>query len=281
MTGASGFVGGHLLRLLEPERFDVYHLVRNRKGFPRESVWDFCQALPKDIPSCDVVVHLAAQIDFSRSLDPALYLVNTISTARLAKYCLDAGASLIVASTTAVHGSAPAISDEARIAPENDYALSKFLGEQIAQILAPSVTILRICGIYGLDGPTHLGLNTTISEAVHRQAAPVLRGAGRAKRNYICVTDVAKWIYHLMRREMDCTSSTGKDPACQLFYLAGAETLSIEQYLQAIVGTLLPGESIERREGPDDVDYLVKGSPAPFPLSSFREYLLGLKETIT
>ena len=51
-------------------------------------------------------------------------------------------------------------------------------------------TVLRLPGIYGQGGPSHLGMNVAISDG--RSGRPVtLRGSGRGKRNYLSVTQVA------------------------------------------------------------------------------------------
>ena len=102
ITGASGFVGRHLEKLLEISGYEFYHLVRNKKGFYNEFIWDFKGPLPEGIPVCDVIVHLAAYVDFSSNLDIDQYKVNTVSTLRLAAHAKEHGAYFIFASTAGV-----------------------------------------------------------------------------------------------------------------------------------------------------------------------------------
>ena len=54
MTWTSSFVRKHLIPLLEDAGYVIYHLLRETKGFQRESIWDFQEALPEDIPVCDL-----------------------------------------------------------------------------------------------------------------------------------------------------------------------------------------------------------------------------------
>ena len=59
-TGSTGFTGKCLLPMLEESGYEIYHLVRNKKEFKNEFVWDFISPLPEEVPPCDVVIHLAA-----------------------------------------------------------------------------------------------------------------------------------------------------------------------------------------------------------------------------
>jgi nucleoside-diphosphate-sugar epimerase len=272
ITGSTSFIGRHLMPLLEAACHDVWHLVREKKGFKQEFVWDFAGPLPENLPPCKIVLHLAAYVSFSQKIESRQYMVNTVSIARLAKYCQETGASLILTSMIGIHGSTPHISRKSLLAPENHYAMSKLLAEEITQIFTPHSSILRIGGIYGLDGPTHLGLNIAISRAFHKKAPPILKGAGMAKRNYICVTDVVQWIFHLIRQgEREINSG------CDIYYLAGPETMSIREYLQTIVDVFVPDKDLVCVDGEESGDCVIEASPLPFPLTKYRDYLEGLK----
>jgi len=272
ITGASGFVGRHLEKLLEISGYEFYHLVRNKKGFYNEFIWDFKGPLPEGIPVCDVIVHLAAYVDFSSNLDIDQYKVNTVSTLRLAAHAKEHGAYFIFASTAGVHGTQyPLITKDTPIAPENHYAMSKYLAEEQLKALGVNHSILRIGGVYGLDGAPHLGLNKAISDAVYRNEPPVLRGTGKAKRNYICVLDVAQWIESLTRRY-----GHEKGNIEETLYLCSTEIMTIEEYLQAISDIVLKNGEIIRTEGADAMDMIINPSKPPFSLRTFRGYLESL-----
>ena len=276
MTGSTSFIGRHLIPLLENAGHDVYHLVREKKGFQQEFIWDLKGLLPKNLPVCDAVVHLAAYVDFTNEMKIGQYLVNTLSTASLVRYCQETDASIIFASMIGVHGNQKHIFVNSSISPTNHYGMSKYLAEQIVRIFGVNAYILRIAGIYGLNGPAHLGLNAAITNAIRYKKAPILRGPGNGKRNYICVKDVAGWIFQLiqtLKRE-----KLGDRRKTETLYLAGPENITIEQYLQNILEILLPGEQIVFQEGQASEDCLVEKSPPPFPLTRFRDYLSGLKQ---
>ena len=277
ITGASSFTGKALIPMLEEAGHEMFNLVRQDRGFAKQFLWNFTDDLPEDVPECQAIVHLAAYVDFQNNLNISQYNVNTISTAKLAAYAGKKGAYCIFASMVGVHGSKPTeFDDTTPISPENNYAMSKYLAEVIVRTFTSNYTILRIGGIYGLDGPAHLGLNSAITNAYYKQEGPTVKGSGKAKRNYICVSDVAQWIIYLL----ECYEANGyksDKPTRETLYLAGSEVMTIENYLQDVAGILLSGVDINRVHGPEGKDMVIKFTPFPFKVTTFRNYLQSLK----
>ena len=275
-TGSTIFTGKRLLPMLEDSGYEIYHLVRNKKGFKNEFVWDSISPLPVEIPPCDIIIHLAAHVDFNQHFEVIQYNINTVSTIKLAAYSRNHKAYFIFASTIGVHGRQYSMIDESTpINPENHYAISKYLSEEVIKNCLQNYSILRICGIYGLDGPEHLGLNRAISNAVHKKNVPVLMGPGKAKKNYICVQDVARWILYLVNN-YEAVSHSTKTGIKEILYLAGPETMSVEKYLELITETILGGKELERKVGHESQDLVVRASHAPVPQLTFRQYLSTL-----
>ena len=276
MTGSTGFTGKCLVRMLENSGYEIWHLVRNNKGFKNEFVWDFISTLPEEVPPCDIVIHLAAHVNFHQNLEIIQYNVNTVSSMKLAVYAKAHNAYFVFASMVGVHGSQYTVIDrDTPINPENHYALSKYLAEEVVKTYLDNYSILRICGIYGLDGPKHLGLNRAISSAVHKNIVPVLKGSGKAKRNYISVQDVSQWILHLITK-YEVISRSAVTGINEILYLAGPEILTIEDYLKFIVKVVLPGMELERIDGTESQDLVVRASSAPFSELTFKQYLSSL-----
>lgn len=272
ITGISGFVGRHLEKLLKSSEFEIFKLVRNEKGNGKEFVWDFKSDLPAKVPACDVIIHLAACVDFGINLNIAQYDANTISTLKLAAYAQKHNAYFILASMAGIHGTKLSlIDDKTPIDPENHYAVSKYLAEEAVKTFANNYTILRIGGIYGLDGPSHLGLNKAINNAIYKKEPPVLYGTGYAKRNYICVIDVARWILSLIKKY-----KASNKKIKEILYLASTEIMSIEEYLQAIADVVLKNGKLIRTEGNEATDWIVTPSEPSFNFRTFRGYLNSL-----
>jgi nucleoside-diphosphate-sugar epimerase len=175
-----------------------------------------------------------------------------------------------------VHGGQYAeIDKNTPINPENHYAVSKYISEEVIKANLQSYSILRICGIYGLDGPDHLGLNIAINNAIHKKMVPVLKGPGKAKRNYISVHDVARWVLNLVKNYQNM-SNTVYSGVKEILYLASPEIMSIKEYLELIAETILGGMELEMLDGPESQDVIVKPSKTPFTPLTFRQYLSTL-----
>jgi nucleoside-diphosphate-sugar epimerase len=279
ITGASSFTGKILMPMLENAGYETFMLVRRDQGFKRQFVWNFTDDLPEDIPECQAIVHLAASVDFQNNLNISQYGVNTISTAKLAAYACKKKSHFIFTSTVSIHGSMFSEYNSATpINPESNYAMSKYMAEMIVRTFARSYTILRIGGVYGLNGPNHLSLNMAIANAYHKKEIPTIKGLGKAKRNYICVYDVAQWIFFLLKRhEMNADMHMHTR---EILYLAGPEVMTVETYLREIIEILLSGNDIHRIDGMESKDMVIKFTPFPFKPIMFRQYLESLKSGI-
>ncbi len=276
VTGASSFVGKHLASMLLEEGYEVFHLVRVSKGFENELVWDFKSDIPNWLPPCDAVVHLAAYVYFGPEMNIDQYNVNTVSTIKLSSYAKTHNAYFVMASMAGIHGSKQTIVGiDTPIAPENHYALSKYIAEESIKTCVDNYSILRIGGIYGIDGPQHLLLNKAMSDAVHQRKTPVLKGTGNAKRNYICVLDVAFWILTLIQKYKADMSSKNRSIK-ETLYLASTEIMTIEEYLQTIADVVLKNGKLIRTEGNEANDWVVTPSEPSFNLRTFKGYLNSL-----
>ena len=277
ITGDSSFTGKALIPMLKEAGHEIFNLVRQDQVFSNQFLWNFTDDLPENMPECQVIIHLAAYVDFQNNLNISHYNVNTISTAKLAAYACKKGSYFIFASTVGVHGSKlTEFDDTAPINPENNYAMSKYLAEVIVRTFTTNYTILRIGGIYGLDGPGHLGLNSAMTNAYYKKERPTIKGPGKAKRNYICVCDVAQWILYLLGRYEANGYKAAMQPR-ETLYLAGPEVMTIEGYLREVADILLSGDDICRLDGPESKDMVIKFTPYPFRPTTFRRYLQSLK----
>ncbi|WP_181408070.1 NAD-dependent epimerase/dehydratase family protein [Pararhizobium mangrovi] len=145
ITGATGFLGTHLLQTLSPDRWYLRALSRSGAAFRPDvelvhgSLTDD-EALAALVRNAEIVVH-AAGLTSARSA-AEFDRVNAEGTARLARACL----------AHAPHAHVLLVSSLAAREPQlSAYAASKRRGEEEARRLLPAdrLTVLRLPALYG------------------------------------------------------------------------------------------------------------------------------------
>jgi len=271
ITGASGFLGRYVCRKFIEMGHKVVPLGIVESGMPNEIICNLETVdrthLASKIKGIDLVVHLAAKVDFSNLLSTSLFKVNTIGTYKLAKVAQDIDAKFIFASAILIHGITKTnINKNTKDNPDTPYMMSKWIAEELIKDTHQNVATLRIAGIFGLNGPRHLFLNNSIRNAVMKHVPPKLIGKGIAKRNYIYVKDVANWIYYIAENDLKGT-----------FYLAGKDVLNIKKMAESICEVFLGSKIPERVDGTESHDQVCEISePHPY-LFSFIEALRDIK----
>lgn len=273
LTGASGFIGRAVLsELLEFRDEDVVTLGRTPTDADAARVrnvhWDMIAGPPPAVEGpVTCVVHMAAHADFvDRSLGP-VFADNLSAATSLACWAAAKGALFVFASTVGIHGRSGSVGAGSPLDPQDDYTLSKWASEVAIRAVTTRSVCLRIGGVFGVDGPAHLGLNRALTEAVRRGTVPTIKGPGRALRNYICAQDVARWIRHLI----DARTST-PDPMHETVYVAHTEIMSIRDYITAIAEVVC-GSAPDEAPGAEGGDFTVVPDATPFELVSFQDYL--------
>ncbi|MDX5936474.1 hopanoid-associated sugar epimerase [Acidithiobacillus thiooxidans] len=149
LTGASGFVGGAVLRRLLAEGLEVRVLHRsgadssNWEGLDVEPVLGDladAQALDKVVAGCQLVFHVAADYRLWVPDPQSMYAANVSGSERLARAALDAGVErMVYTSSVAVlgHYADGRVADEAAPSRLADmighYKRSKFMAEEALQ----------------------------------------------------------------------------------------------------------------------------------------------------
>ncbi|MDL1969816.1 MAG: NAD-dependent epimerase/dehydratase family protein [Candidatus Desulfofervidaceae bacterium] len=161
VTGATGFIGSHLIEGLLQKGHEVYCLARNKKklrwlqNLPVNLVVGDCQNLASlNLPSVSVVYHLAGLVKAKSPVH--LYQANYLGTLNLIRAILRQRLPLekfVFVSTLAVHGNPQGeiITSQAPPCPLTHYAKSKWMAEQALLSLKEllPVIIFRPTAIYG------------------------------------------------------------------------------------------------------------------------------------
>jgi nucleoside-diphosphate-sugar epimerase len=181
VTGASGFIGRHVVRALSARGDRVLAV---RRPFEAAMLRDTFRGL-------DAVVHLAGVVSTTRERE--FFEANVEGTRTLAAAAAAAGARIVFVSSLAAGGPAPpsAPRDEADPpAPINAYGRSKLEGERAVTSM-PHLrwTILRPGVVYG---PSDRGLLPLFKMA--RRGIVPLAGRREAAYSFVHVSDVTRVI---------------------------------------------------------------------------------------
>ncbi len=205
LTGATGFIGGHVARRLSDSGMIVIGVARRARPGP----WvdfieaDLSAAGTATWPSVDAVVHCAGLAHDAEAGRSRLEAGN-IGTARTAAgAALTSGARCLImlSSVKAMAETTPAaLTEAATCAPSSAYGQSKLRAEEEARaVLAGSavrLTVLRPNPVYGIGSKGNVQRLLDLSA---RKVVPLLP-AGRGRRTLVSVDDVAEAV-HLAVRE--------------------------------------------------------------------------------
>jgi nucleoside-diphosphate-sugar epimerase len=269
VTGASGFIGGHLVRRLIARGCRVSCLVR------ATSQVDKLRALGAELIACEitdragvaraiatsnarVVFHLAGRVramgfgDFMR--------VNAGGVEAVVKACIDQTdrpVLVLVSSLAAAgpSGTRPAVESDPPV-PVSYYGRSKFAGEQVAMKCAEAlpITVVRPCVVFGAGDRGMYKLFRPIA----RSGLHVVGGPGDARISLVAVADLVECL--LLAAEQG--ERLMPDVPGHGIYFAAAEDLSYVELGIAIARALgkqqprvlrLPGWSLRTIGGVGDV----------------------------
>jgi UDP-glucose 4-epimerase len=242
LTGATGFLGGALLRRLGGQGHEILVLGRSE---PRGEGLPPLTFLPADLAEPEAVLrhrevlqgvervaHFAAAM--LRSSDPAAddpvraAAVNVQGTASLLAALPPTVSSFCYASTIDVYG-APVhvpVTEDHPVAPATYYGATKHAAEVLLRVWSArtgvQVASLRIAQVYG-PGDTSAKAIPNFLRACLRGERPPVRGSGEDQRDYVYVDDVAEAALLALERR-----------AGGVFNIAGGTGISMRELLAAI-----------------------------------------------
>ncbi|MBD3307909.1 NAD-dependent epimerase/dehydratase family protein [candidate division KSB3 bacterium] len=240
VTGASGFVGSHLVKRLGQAGHQVYALVRSSSnlaalqplaaklvyGDVRDKA--SLERIVQQYPAIDTVFHLASVLT-PVSVDDSLYWdINYQGTQNLLEVCRQASLkAFIQCSSVGVIGPLPTIpADEtARCAPDSNYGKSKYQAEQLAlqyhQQFGLPVAVVRPAWIYGPGDRRTYKFFRMVARGRF-----FLIGSGQTQLSPVYVDDVVQGL-------ILCADQI-EQAAGEVFIVAGPTTVSLETLASTI-----------------------------------------------
>jgi UDP-glucose 4-epimerase len=214
VTGGAGFIGKHLVDFLLKKDYSV-SIFDNFSNSTKESVSHLIQIgakiiegdirNPQDILNAsknqDTVIHLAAKISVSESIDnpSETFQVNVDGTRNVLVACnKNKIKKLIVSSSAAVYGEgSPSVklTEESETNPISPYGESKVKMEQEIREFASkhdiSYIILRFFNIFGVgQSKEYAGVITKFIEKIRQDRPLEIFGDGLQTRDFVSIQDV-------------------------------------------------------------------------------------------
>lgn len=240
ITGASGFIGTTLLKVLSERGYPISVLVRRPEDlqFPADQM----KLIPGDIQNdeslnelvvnSDAVVHMAAFVhkeSLSEDRVRECFAVNVDGTRRLIQAIRHSGRSqyLIYLSTIAVYGSKFSMAKEDSVCqPVSAYGISKLHAEELVRgaIRDGLITgcVLRPAMVCGMNAPGNL---QKMIQVMRSGIFPLI-GGGENQKSLVYVKDLAAVIVKCLENE-DITNE-------QVYNVAANPPLSIRQIAAAL-----------------------------------------------
>lgn len=211
ITGANGFVGRNIIKLLSHNKTSVISLTRSKR-LPlkyetniRYSDLDQKNLIPK-LKDCYALVHLIGQ--GAQSVDATYDDINVELTKKIVKLCKNAKIRKIV------YMSGFGVNQSTTFG----YFISKFKAEQEIIRSGLDYTILRASYIVGNNDPLTKNLNKQI-----KKGSIIIPGSGSYRLQPISVNDVAKVIL---------ASITNKQFSNKIVDLVGPQTITFENFVK-------------------------------------------------
>jgi len=238
VTGATGFTGGHLARMLVARGHRVRALVRDRRraadleaagielveGDLRDKT-----ALDRAVSSVERVYHIAAMYRQAGLPADTYRAVNALAVRDVIEAAARAGVRRVVhCSTVGVHGDVehPPAGEDAPLKPGDVYQATKLEGEQLARDagcrLGIEVTIARPTGIYG-PGDRRL---LKMFRGVARGRFPIL-GSGNIYYHLTYIDDLCEGF----RLCAEHPAAAGRT-----YILAGGEVTTLNELVRIVAG---------------------------------------------
>lgn len=226
VTGATGFIGKHLVQRLKDAGHVVYSLSKSL-GYDVCDNTAFSNFLGKNI---DIVFHIAGRTFVPSSWeDPySYYSINSLGTQIALEFCRKTNAKMIFISAY-VYGVPKylPIDENHPVKPNNPYAHSKWLGEELCSFYAREMSVqtvvLRPFNLYGPGQDKHFLIPTLINQ-INRNGEIVVKDEA-PRRDYLHVYDFIE----------ACISAINTTDHFILFNIGYGASLSVKEIVELLI----------------------------------------------
>ncbi len=237
VTGATGFVGRHLVQRLDEEGHDVYSLVRSQKKFnqcqlPGQAIigdlspHSIDTILPQLPEGPKTIIHTAGIVHSHHKKDFAA--INFQGTKNLAQALKKKYDQLHFIFLSSLAAAGPETQRGIHLGPVSSYGYSKLQAENFLQEWAPPNWQLSILRPPMVIGPKDQAM-LDVFKMVQKGKVPVCGQAGKhSLYNFICVFDLVEIIINCLDKPL------GKTP----YFTASDEVVSFTELTNTMAKTM-------------------------------------------
>ncbi len=275
LTGSTGFLGKCVFEELSTD-YDIIRTFRDKKKIKKnnnnEIHFDLNDLKSYNsilkIKKINYIVHLASRIGWSGENMSDMFQSNVLAVGFLAQVARNHNAKIIFSSAALIHGTKKInINPNTKISLDSPYMETKYLAERLITSSEVNYCILRIAGIFGLNGPNHLGINKTINQALKKEMPNQAKNL-QGKRNYIYVKDAAKLIKDVIKRDI-----------CGIHLMAGSKSNTINDMIKKIYEIFYPECKIKFNKSQFNRNQIIKHSSKLLKTQSFIDSLKDMKSS--
>jgi UDP-glucose 4-epimerase len=248
ITGGCGFIGSHLVNLLDKSEHDILVIDNLSTGKVENLESSNIQIKKVDITHShevyslitqfqpDTIVHLAAIASVQRSIQEPEYThdVNFKASIHLLECAIKNNVKYFYfASSAAVYGNKDSqrVSEDSHIEPLSNYGLDKY---EVESSLMKAINNERIKGcafrFFNVFGPKqepnspYSGVVSIFTNRIIKGENLIIYGDGEQSRDFVFVEDVVQFIEHVMN----------KDISGEVFNVGTGESISLNQLIKTL-----------------------------------------------
>lgn len=195
VTGSTGFIGKEIVNEFKKEDFLINCYSSSDGDISQEEIWN-------KMPKANFLIHLAAKTFVPDSWkSPKKFIdINSLSLLNAIKYCKDNNCKLIYLSSFVYGNKTTPIDENSQLFPQNPYALSKLIGENICSFYRRvdnlDVIILRPFNIFGNGQKESFLIPYLINQIKNKGKIEVMDT--KPKRDFLYIKDLIKAIKKAM-----------------------------------------------------------------------------------
>ena len=219
ITGATGFIGKHLVKKIPNYNSAVDHNGKNIDLRIRKKVLKIKRA--------DIVIHLAGKIPSEKNYSKNIFFEhNVLGTLNILEYCVKNKVKKIIFVSSYVYGipKKTPINEKQKVKPHNTYTKSKVLCEELCKMYAEKykiqIIILRPFNIYG-NLQNDNSLISNIIKSIKNDSYITVVNKNN-KRDYLFIDDLINAIIKLI--DYNCEF--------EIFNIGSGKSYSFENIIQ-------------------------------------------------